>query len=57
MYIMSLQILPYVFRINDCLLRVNNVDVSTMKYEKAIEAINQGDSLNIVSIFADICRT
>ena len=35
---------------NDCLLRVNNVDVSTMKYEKAVEAINEGDSVNIVSI-------
>ena len=38
------------FRVNDCLLRVNNVEVSTMKYEKAIEAINEGDSLNIVSM-------
>ena len=35
---------------NDCLLRVNNVDVSTMKYEKAVEAINEGDSVNIVSV-------
>ncbi|XP_028405044.1 disks large homolog 5-like isoform X2 [Dendronephthya gigantea] len=34
-------------RVNDCLVRVNNVDVSTLKFDKAIEAINDEESLNI----------
>lgn len=36
-------------RVNDCVLKVNNVDLTNVEYRTAVQAISRGEVVNMVS--------
>ena len=41
--------MPCLSRVNDCLVRVNNVDLTNVEYNTAMQVISGSDILNMVS--------
>ena len=39
-----------VFRVNDCVLKVNNIDLTNVEYCTAVQAISRGEVVNMVSV-------
>ena len=39
-----------VFRVNDCVLKVNNIDLTNVEYRTAVQAISRGEVVNMVSV-------
>ena len=40
-------------RVNDCVLKVNNTDLTNVEYCTAVQAISRGDVINMVSEIVD----
>ena len=40
-------------RVNDCVLKVNNTDLTNVEYCTAVQAISHGDVINMVSEIVD----
>ena len=39
----------YSKRVNDCVLKVNNIDLTNVEYRTAVQAISRGEVVNMVS--------
>lgn len=37
-------------RVNDCVLKVNNIDLTNVEYRTAVQAISRGEVVNMVSV-------
>lgn len=42
------------FRVNDCVLKVNNIDLTNVEHNIAVQAINHAEILNLVRMLVKI---